>query len=288
MRTWILMGLVVISGLLWGWSTLAVMRGAEMRALHEVTRLQAHFDSVDRELQARSPASLGEEQRGARATLIAWLREYRNAARFPDNTDFPGRMVPYFRDHGGTLCAMAYLIARSGRPDLVDDVARTRNNAFIADLSDHHGLRAWLDSVGLNASEAARVQPAYAGPPEPSLRYVFGSLAVDAAAIGSSVVNLAAPGKKSAWAGVVTGLAATTMGLSKLNSQNGNRDMAGWNAVIGIGTLVMSTRGFRSPPTGDRDPLDVPKSVSSSWSIAPVVSRATQGRQVGVVLRRWF
>jgi hypothetical protein len=62
---------------------------------------------------------------------------------------------------------MAYLIDRSGRRDLVDRVAATRNNAFIAELADDSALRAWLDSVGLSVTEAARIQPSY--PPEPLL-----------------------------------------------------------------------------------------------------------------------
>ena len=73
--------------------------------------------------------------------------------------------MPFFRDDRGVLCAMAYLIDRSGRRDLVDRVAATRNNAFIAELADDSALRAWLDSVGFSVTEAARVQPSY--PPAP-------------------------------------------------------------------------------------------------------------------------
>lgn len=69
--------------------------------------------------------------------------------------------MPFFRDGRGALCAMAYLIQRSGRRDLVDRIALTRNNAFIAELADDPELRVWLDSVGLSAAEAARVQPTY-------------------------------------------------------------------------------------------------------------------------------
>jgi len=56
---------------------------------------------------------------------------------------------------------MAYLIERSGRHDLVDRVALTRNDAFIAELPDDPALRVWLDSVGLSVAEAARIQPTY-------------------------------------------------------------------------------------------------------------------------------
>ena len=69
--------------------------------------------------------------------------------------------MPFFRDGQGALCAMAYLIERSGRRDLVDRVALTRNNAFIAELANDPELRVWLDSVGLTVTEAARIQPTY-------------------------------------------------------------------------------------------------------------------------------
>lgn len=54
--------------------------------------------------------------------------------------------MPFFRDSRGVLCAMAYLIDRSGRGDLVDRVTSTRNNAFIPELAGDPELRTWLDS----------------------------------------------------------------------------------------------------------------------------------------------
>src|SRR4051812_977464 len=131
----------------------------------EVARLRAHFDSVDTELRHSKGLRLSPSQQRARTTLIGWLREYRNAGAFPRNDRFPERAIPFFRDSQGALCAMAYLIQRSGRRDLVDRIASTRNNAFIADLADDSELRAWLDSVGLSVTEAARIQPGYAPPP---------------------------------------------------------------------------------------------------------------------------
>jgi hypothetical protein len=127
----------------------------------EVARLRAHFDSVDAELRHAKALRLTPSQRTARATLIGWLREYRDAGRFPRNDRFPELAMPFFRDGHGALCAMAYLIERSGRRDLVDRIARTRNNAFIAELANDPALRVWLDSVGLSVTEAARIQPTY-------------------------------------------------------------------------------------------------------------------------------
>ena len=134
----------------------------------EVARLQAHFDSVDAELRHAGGPRLTSSQRVARATLIGWLQEYRNAGEFPRNERFASPM-PIFRDDHGALCAMAYLIDQSGRGDLVDRIAMTRNSAFIAELADDPALRAWLDSVGLSVNEAARIQPTYTPPVEASV-----------------------------------------------------------------------------------------------------------------------
>jgi hypothetical protein len=128
----------------------------------EVARLRAHFDSVDAELRLATALHLTPSQRNARATLIGWLREYRDAGEFPRNDRFP-RATPFFRDSYGALCAMAYLIQRSGREDIIDRVAVTRNNAFIAELANDAELATWLDSVGFSVAEAARVQPEYEG-----------------------------------------------------------------------------------------------------------------------------
>jgi hypothetical protein len=130
-----------------------------------VARLRAHFDSVDAELRHATALQLTPSQQRARATLIGWLRGYRAAGQFPRNDRFPDRAMPFFRDSQGVLCAMAYLIDRSGRGDIVDRVALTRNNAFIPELGDDQALRAWLDSVGFSVAEAARIQPTY-GPAE--------------------------------------------------------------------------------------------------------------------------
>jgi Domain of unknown function (DUF4440) len=127
----------------------------------EVARLRAHFDSVDAELRHAKALQFTPSQRRARATLIGWLQKYRDAGKFPRNDRFPELAMPFFRDVHGALCAMAYLIERSGRRDLVDRIALTRNNAFIAELANDAELRVWLDSVGLTVTEAARIQPTY-------------------------------------------------------------------------------------------------------------------------------
>ncbi|MGH7446424.1 MAG: hypothetical protein ACRELT_02615, partial [Longimicrobiales bacterium] len=123
----------------------------ETHARAEAARLRTHFDVVDSELRARDISMLTGEQQDRRAQLIEWLRDYRREGRFPLNDRYADAAVPIFRDADGTLCAMAYLVDRSGRGDIVDRVAASRNTAYIRDLVDDPELVAWLDAYGLSA-----------------------------------------------------------------------------------------------------------------------------------------
>lgn len=143
-------------------SSAMALRLPVLGAASETIRLRQHFAVVQRELLARDASALSPEQRVARAEQIRLLRRYAAEGNFPHNESLPGK-VPFFRDGEGNLCAMAYLLAASGRGDIVDKVARTRNNAYIPDLVDEPGLAAWLDRHGLSLAEAARIQPSYGG-----------------------------------------------------------------------------------------------------------------------------
>jgi hypothetical protein len=135
---------------------------AEGSAQAETRRIQAHFDSVLTELAA-SPAPVRDARHVARrASLIRELTRYRDRGVFPHNYDFPGRAVPYFVDRKtGTLCAVANLLAATGRRDIVDRVARADNNVRVAQLAGDTAFVRWLDVNGLTLAEAARIQVPY-------------------------------------------------------------------------------------------------------------------------------
>ena len=211
----------------------------------EVARLQAHFDSVDIELREAKALQLTPAPGTARGTLVGWLREYREAGTFPRNDRFPDRAMPFFRDSDGVLCAMAYLIDRSGRRDLVDRIASTRNNAFIAELAGDGELLAWLDSTGLSVAEAARIQPGYNGGPTPleeddevSADYALTSIVVSGSALTTLGFNLFAPSKTAGWAGVVAGSTGIIAGAVNLDESGGTDKIATANIIIGSGALV--------------------------------------------------
>src|SRR5260370_18787621 len=87
-------------------------------ATAERVRLQAHFDSVERELRARDVPELSPAQRTARSRLMDILHSYQVRGVFPRNTDFPDRDMPVFIDWWGKRCGFAYLIEQTGNEDL--------------------------------------------------------------------------------------------------------------------------------------------------------------------------
>jgi hypothetical protein len=258
---------LVLSAASWGVNRPLSPRASRLRA--EVARLRAHFDSVDTELRSRDVSHLSVEQRAVRAKLIVWLNEYRNAGRFPQNDKFADQTVPFFRDSRGTLCAMAYLVDRSGRGDLVDKIAKARNNAYIPELTDDRELVTWLDASGLTVGEAARIQPGYDGggccmignPVAPeqnrvSTDYALVSMGLGGSSLGTIGVNLFSPSRASGGFGLVAGAAAIIAGATGLDDGPGNRKVAIANTVVGsvaaltgLHTLFAMRRAHAAAPT---------------------------------------
>jgi hypothetical protein len=135
----------------------------------EVARIQEHLSRVEMELRAADVSSFSPTQRANRARNISLLHTYWKAGRFPHNHDFPNQQVLYFADRHGTPCAIAYLIAESGRQDLVDRLVSTNNNGSVFDLAADSrvgpALVSWLDQAGITLDEAARIEPAYSASP---------------------------------------------------------------------------------------------------------------------------
>jgi hypothetical protein len=251
----------------------------------EVARLRVHFDSVLAELRARDVSDLRPAQKSARAELIRTLAGYRDAGLFPHNHDLPGKRVPYFRDEHGTLCAMAYLVAATERGDIVDAIAKRRNNAYIPELAADAQLGAWLDSVGLTVAEAARIQPTYDGRPPITIaedrypaRYVVPSLALGVPALFTTVLNWRAPREKNAdgtlFVGALSGAAAAIVGGAILADERDGpmRTLGIADVAVGSAALVAAVRrGLRRARAGaPRPPV---AATESRFTIDVVPSR---------------
>lgn len=260
----------------------------------EVMRLRAHFDSVDRELRGADVSHLSTSQKAMRGKLISWLGDYRNAGRFPENDRFANAMVPFFRDSHGTLCAMAYLIDRSGRGDIVDKVAATRNNAFIYQLVDDPELVAWLDASGLTVDEAARIQPTYGGPlivetntDRVSRSYAVLSMGLGSVSMGATALNLFAPSRVSGGVGLLSGAAAIVAGADHLRDRGGNKRMA--QADLTVGSIAVASALysliFRVKPLAR---TAAAPSVAAEDSRTPRLDVIGSGGRIGVGLHARF
>jgi hypothetical protein len=258
----------------------------------EVAALQAHFDVVRAELLAAPTDHLTPAQRLARLELVDWLGDYRESRAFPTNDLLPGVAIPIFRDSRGAFCAMAYLIERSGRGDIVDRVARTRNTAYVAELADEPALIAWLDSVGMTVAEAGRVQPTY-GPYDPERRvsanYALTSVAVTGASLASATLNLASPSRWTGAAGVLAGAAAIVAGAAEAGAANDSDDenaLIAVNLIAGTGAALLGAwRLIRPPAARIRAPAP---GEGPAVAVEPAVL-ATQGRpRAGLLVRVSF
>lgn len=264
----------------------------------EVQRLRLHFDTVDQELRQRDVATLSTPQRAARAELIQWLKQYRQTGIFPLNNQVAPTRVPIFRDAQGVLCAMAYLIDRSGRGDLVDRIAREQNTTYIGQLAGDPSLIGWLDSVGLSVTEAARIQPSYE--PYPPLvsqddavtaPYAITSLLVSGTAMVTGTLNLARPNKTTGILGVLAGTGAIAAGLVHIQGEgSAMSQVAAFNLVAGAAAASLGIRALLRD--SKRPPVTAAESGKQrrdpQISLGPAIFPGRRATAVGFTLRATF
>jgi hypothetical protein len=238
-----------------GWQIGGAARfGADSKEAREAVRLRAHFAQVERELLARDISSLSPRQRAARAEQIRRLRMYAEAGEFPRNDYHPGVRVPYFRDARGNLCAMAYLIAASGRGDIVDHIARTRNYAYIPDLVNEPGLSGWLEDNGLTVAEAARIQPEYdGGGVETSGKHLMFTGITTGLSGLSILLNARSPERLHRYPahgvlGIGAGILSLGLGVIPFavggDISSGDRLLGAWNVAVGVTALSLGVRAL--------------------------------------------
>lgn len=227
----------------------------------EVARIRAHFDSVLAVLPGRSVAGLSSAQREQRALLLTRLAEYRDRGEFPRNYDFGDQATPYFVDRRtGIQCAVAHLIASTGRQDIVSRVASANNNVRVMELAGDTAITGWLERSGLTLEEAAWIQVPYLitdpslEPPAPTK--VSSSLnAGSAVAMGGALLasywnarhDGSGAGQRSNLLGLTAGAAAMGLGAATLSEPGGSAGIGAVTAVVGAASMYFATRGiFRS------------------------------------------
>lgn len=250
--------------------------------------LQLRLDTILGELRARDVSGLSLSQRGNRARLIAALRDYRQIGQFPRNYDFPGESVPYFVDRKtGTLCAVAYLIASTGRRDMVDRVAGNDNNVWVTELAGDTAFGGFLDDNGLTLAEAARIQVPYVieDPVQPakvgsSSNYNPASAAAIGVSLASAVWDVRSPGRWSRVASLTSGVAALSLGGVGFGSGRPSGTLvATANLMAGGAAVGLATQRFmrdRKLANGIR--------ATPRVNVAPIASRE-DGAGLSVTLR---
>jgi hypothetical protein len=241
--------------------------------------IASHLQRVEKALRAAPTGHLDEGRRLARAALLDELRAYHEAGVFPRNHAAPGR-VPVFVDDQGTHCAVGYLLHRTGEDGIVRSIRESRNLAHLPDLLDEPGLAVWLDAHGLEAGEAAWIQPAYCnmqqggtgdiwfGCPGPvneseaelTGRYLVAS--VGASGIGGALatVNLLdlrreRPTRGRAFVGLAAGVAGIGLGVAGIR-EGGDPEAVGWtNLVVGAFGVTTSAWTFHRAASSERPPV---------------------------------
>ena len=218
----------------------------------EFARVRAHFDTVLAELGSRDLTGLSESQRSKRALLVTTLMAYRDRGAFPKNYDFPDRFVPYFVDRKtGVHCAVAHLLAATGRADIVDRVRRANNNVRVADLAGDTAFVSWLDASGLTLDEAARIQPSYGGARDVDDQR-------DQSYRNASVVALSLSTFATVWnltnqsgdrpvvskIGIVIGAATVGLGAFAESFPDPSHELAIANGVVGAASAFVGARGL--------------------------------------------
>ena len=201
---------------------------------------------------------------------------------FPHNYDFPLRETPYFVDRKtGTLCAVAHLLALTGRDDIVRRVQRANNNVWVRQLASDTALLRWLDGHGLTLGEAERIQMPYSRSPTAANTgfMVTGAIALGtsmAASAWNAIGNSDGHRPLASALGLASGIVSAGMGVALLAqpARQGTNVVGGVAAAAGALGIALASRSIlhhRTVLKAERKALEA--------SIAPVLPI---GRRAGV------
>ncbi|MEO7998169.1 MAG: hypothetical protein ABI852_12030 [Gemmatimonadaceae bacterium] len=255
----------------------------------ELRRIHVHFDSVLIELSTADVGQLTKSQQANRDKLVQTLRGYSTRGDFPHNYDF-ATPTPYFIDRKtGTLCAVAYLLESTGRRALVDRVARTNNNVWVADLKGDASFEEWLDENGITLNEAARIQVPYAGASSTQSDVALMAVGVGvptALSLGftawNAFGNSNGHSRTGAYVGLLSGVATSAVGLGVRSQQanaTGSRVAANSLTAVGIVGVAFAARSLVHRPRylAARTEAENAKRANVQTSVSPIIPLGKDG-----------
>lgn len=149
----------------------------------ERKRIKIHLKKVEEDLRDKKNTE-------TRKRTLGNLREYRKRGIFPKNPDFLGR-EPFFTGPNGTLCAVGYLLDKSGYENLVEEITENTNNVYLENVEDDRILSS-IQGLGLEKEEAERIQPGYSTTTHTLLASNCGPLSCEIALAAISLVGTGA------------------------------------------------------------------------------------------------
>jgi hypothetical protein len=270
-----------------------------MDATVERGRIADHLVSVERYLRTRRVAGLGPEQRRARLCNLDRLHAYWQRGVFPHNHVLASRRTPVFMDEHGTLCAVGYLMARSGHGAMAARIAGTTNLARVTDLADDAEVTAWLDQEGLALEEAAMIQPSY-GPiegPRNDGNYDTATVlatGLNGGMIAWNILTLDGSPSQHLAGGFGVGLGVAQMalggiGLALHTGPGGDHPdveigHAAINLAVGAAAAILGIRNLRGrSDMAEQDGVGRQEARGLQWAVSPRASRRGEvGLQVAL------
>jgi hypothetical protein len=237
-------------------------------SLDETARVRHQLERAERFLVTYEPNHLTGEQQIRRSIVVDLVADYRERGIFPHHHDPQRDKALYFVDEHGTPCALASVIARTGRADIVEAVRSRMNGAWVHDIMDNPDLRNtledWLDENGLTFADAATIQvPGYTIRLVDEESFNTGYAVASGLSVGTGAVftainltNLRSPGSMPVWFGVVSGATSLGLGVANLGAEGPRLAIASVDLIGGLVTLGTSLArlltddddGFQEPP----------------------------------------
>lgn len=124
----------------------------------EKKRISFHLRGMVEELRIYTPKNLSIHQLKRRQQQIALLEHYAKNETFPKQKI--KKISSLIRDHNGTYCAVAFLAIHSGQKEVINTLARHKNEILFENINNGTLLN-WCTKNGLTQKETAKIQPTY-------------------------------------------------------------------------------------------------------------------------------